>query len=92
MQGSAYDYFKQAVSEPALLDECGLDDSTKKILIENIQRKLTQQAVKIRADFEVSCYTYEGIDAVKVTGTFKKNLVQLFDIQIYLIDKFEIML
>merc|ERR1712083_1033007 len=35
------------------------------ILIENIQRKLTQQAVKIRADFEVSCFTYEGIDAVK---------------------------
>merc|ERR1712018_969060 len=28
-------------------------------------RKLTQQAVKIRADFECSCYTYEGIDAVK---------------------------
>merc|ERR1712117_414933 len=32
---------------------------------ENIQRKLTQQAVKIRADFECSCFTYEGIDAVK---------------------------
>ena len=27
--------------------------------------KLTQQAVKIRADIEVACYTYEGIDAVK---------------------------
>ena len=27
--------------------------------------KLTQQAVKIRADIDVSCYTYEGIDAVK---------------------------
>ena len=27
--------------------------------------KLTQQAVKIRADIEVSCYAYEGIDAVK---------------------------
>merc|ERR1719283_226961 len=45
-QGTAYDYFKQAV-------------------LENIQRKLTQQAVKIRADFECSCFTYEGIDAVK---------------------------
>merc|ERR1719184_245583 len=37
----------------------------KAVLVENIQRKLTQQAVKIRADFECSCFTYEGIDAVK---------------------------
>ena len=35
------------------------------MLLDNIQLKLTQQAVKIRADIEVSCYTYEGIDAVK---------------------------
>jgi len=64
-QGSAYDYFKQGVAEPSLLDDLGLDENTKAVLIENIQRKLTQQAVKIRADFEVSCFTYEGIDAVK---------------------------
>lgn len=31
----------------------------------NIKRKLTSQAVKIRADIEVACYGYEGIDAVK---------------------------
>lgn len=31
----------------------------------NIKRKLTSQAVKIRADVEVACYGYEGIDAVK---------------------------
>ena len=28
-------------------------------------RRLTPQAVKIRADIEVSCYAYDGIDAVK---------------------------
>jgi len=65
LQGSAYDYFKQSVTDPSLLDECGLDDETKKVLIENIHRKLTQNNVKIRADFECSCFTYEGIDAVK---------------------------
>jgi len=65
VQGSAYDYFKQSVTDPSLLDECGLDDNTKKVLIENIHRKLTQNNVKIRADFECSCFTYEGIDAVK---------------------------
>ncbi len=53
------------MQDPSLLDECGLDDKTKQALLENIQQKLTQQAVKIRADVEVACYSYEGIDAVK---------------------------
>ena len=53
------------MQDPSLLDECGLDEQTKTVLLENIQQKLTQQAVKIRADVEVACYTYEGIDAVK---------------------------
>lgn len=35
------------------------------MLLNNIKRKLTSQAVKIRADIEVACYGYEGIDAVK---------------------------
>jgi len=64
-QGTAYDYFKQSVSDPTLLNSLDLDESQKEVLVENIQRKLTQQAVKIRADFECSCFTYEGIDAVK---------------------------
>merc|ERR1719495_1005850 len=64
-QGTAYDYFKQSVADPTLLDALDLDEKTKEVLVENIQRKLTQQAVKIRADFECSCFTYEGIDAVK---------------------------
>jgi len=64
-KGSSYDWFKQAVQDPSLLDECNLDEKLKKILLEQINIKLTQQAVKIRADIEVSCYTYEGIDAVK---------------------------
>merc|ERR1711962_96 len=65
MGGTAYDYFKQSVADPTLLDALDLDEKTKEVLVENIQRKLTQQAVKIRADFECSCFTYEGIDAVK---------------------------
>lgn len=64
-KGSSYDWFKQAVQDPSILEECGLDEKTKTVLLENIQQKLTQQAVKIRADVEVACYTYEGIDAVK---------------------------
>lgn len=64
-QSSSYDFFKQAVNDTSILDECSLDDETKEVLLSNIQRKLTMQAVKIRADVEVACYNYEGIDAVK---------------------------
>lgn len=64
-KASAYDFFKQSVLDPSILAECGLDDHTKEVLLNNIKRKLTSQAVKIRADVEVACYGYEGIDAVK---------------------------
>ncbi|XP_063982823.1 eukaryotic translation initiation factor 2 subunit 1 [Diachasmimorpha longicaudata] len=64
-KASAYDFFKQSVLDPSILAECGLDDHTKEVLLSNIKRKLTSQAVKIRADVEVACYGYEGIDAVK---------------------------
>lgn len=56
-----YCYFR----DPSILAECGLDEHTKEVLLNNIKRKLTSQAVKIRADVEVACYGYEGIDAVK---------------------------
>lgn len=64
-KAAAYDIFKQAVVDPSILDECGLEENTKEVLLNNIRRKLTSQAVKIRADIECACYEYEGIDAVK---------------------------
>ena len=51
--------------EPTILDECDLDEQTKEILITNINRRMMPQAVKVRSDIEVSCYGYEGIDAIK---------------------------
>lgn len=64
-KAAAYDVFKQAVVDPSILDECGLEENTREVLLNNIRRKLTSQAVKIRADIECACYEYEGIDAVK---------------------------
>ncbi|TRY55835.1 hypothetical protein DNTS_035046 [Danionella cerebrum] len=61
----AYDIFKQAVSDPSILDDLELTEEERAVLIDNINRRLTPQAVKIRADIEVACYGYEGIDAVK---------------------------
>ena len=51
--------------DPAVFDECGLDEETKNVLLNNIRQKLMLQSVKIRSDIEVSCYSYEGIEAVK---------------------------
>ncbi|KAG7264810.1 hypothetical protein CRUP_005579 [Coryphaenoides rupestris] len=62
----AYDVFKQAVSDPAILDGLDLTEEEKNVLIDNINRRLTPQAVKIRADIEVACYGYEGIDAINL--------------------------
>lgn len=64
-QGSAYDSFKLAVNDPSILNECNLDEVTKEKLLTHIKRRLMPQTVKVRADIEVGCCTYEGIDAVK---------------------------
>jgi translation initiation factor 2 subunit 1 len=63
--GAAYEAFKHAVAMPEILDECNLEADVLKVLIDNIKRRLTPQAVKIRTDIEVACYSYEGVDAVK---------------------------
>ncbi|KAL4235850.1 Eukaryotic translation initiation factor 2 subunit 1 [Mactra antiquata] len=62
---ACYDVFKHAVTNPETLNECDIDEKTKDVLLENIKRRLTPQSVKIRADIEVACTNYEGVDAVK---------------------------
>lgn len=69
---ASYDMFKRAVDDPSVLDELELSDDEKGLLLKNIKRRLTPQAMKIRADIEVSCYSYEGVDAVK--RALKKGL------------------
>jgi len=64
-KAACYDVFKKAITDPSVLDECEIDDATKQKFLEDIRKRLTPQAVKIRSDIEVSCFTYEGIDAVK---------------------------
>ena len=44
-----------------------LDEKTFTLLVENIRKKMTPNPVKVRSDFEISCFTYEGIDAIRNT-------------------------
>jgi len=64
--GHAYDAFKLAIGEPdKVLDQLNLDPETKDVVLKNIKRRLTPQPIKLRADIEVTCFRYEGIDAIK---------------------------
>jgi len=64
--GHAYDAFKAALNESEKVFE-GLEiaEGTREELLNNIKRRLTPQPIKIRADIEVTCFDYEGIDAIK---------------------------
>ncbi|KAK7207284.1 eukaryotic translation initiation factor 2 alpha subunit [Myxozyma melibiosi] len=65
--GHAYDAFKIAITNPATVFE-GLDIPSPTVLEDlqqHIARRLTPQPTKVRADIEVTCFGYEGIDAVK---------------------------
>jgi len=64
--GHAYDAFKIAITDPdSVFKEINVEEDIKACLIKNIQRRLTPQPVKVRADLEVTCFHYEGIDAIK---------------------------
>jgi translation initiation factor 2 subunit 1 len=71
--GHAYDAFKIALSEDssAKAEEdpfASLEDVPGEVVEElktYIRRRLAPQPIKIRADVEVSCFTYDGIDAIR---------------------------
>jgi len=63
-----YDSFRLAIQDPDGIFgklENPLDAVAHKCLLDQIKRKLTPQPVKIRCDLEVTCFTYEGIDAIQ---------------------------
>lgn len=63
--GHAYDAFKAALQDPDKIFE-GLElQDLREPLLQMIERRLTPKAVKVRADVEVTCFDYEGIDSIK---------------------------
>ena len=52
-------------NESAVLDQYNLEAKIRDALTLNIKRRLTPQLVRLRADIEVMCFGYDGIDAIK---------------------------
>ncbi|KAL8824300.1 MAG: hypothetical protein Q9170_008204 [Blastenia crenularia] len=64
--GHAVDAFKLSITNPEVWNEVTFpSDVVKTELQTYISKRLTPQPTKVRADVEVTCFGYEGIDAVK---------------------------
>eukprot|EP00164_Ancoracysta_twista_P007592 GFYU01010804.1.p1 GENE.GFYU01010804.1~~GFYU01010804.1.p1 ORF type:complete len:316 (-),score=125.05 GFYU01010804.1:719-1666(-) len=64
--GHAYEAFKLAINDPdVIFGDFNMADNVKEHLLKNIQRRLTPQPVKLRADVEATCFNYEGIEAIR---------------------------
>jgi translation initiation factor 2 subunit 1 len=72
--GHAYDAFKLALAPDSEADSSTIQDPFDELQIPQeikeelktyIRRRLAPQPIKIRADIEVSCFTYAGIDAIR---------------------------
>lgn len=66
--GHAFEAFKLALNEPEAVWSSlpgPVDPAIRAELTQSIVRRLTPQKMKLRADVEVACFGYEGIDAVR---------------------------
>ncbi|KAI1130718.1 translation initiation factor 2, alpha subunit [Nemania abortiva] len=64
--GHSIDAFKFSITNPDVWNEITFpSDAVAEELKSYIGKRLTPQPTKVRADIEVTCFEYEGIDAVK---------------------------
>lgn len=64
--GHSYEAFKLSISEPeAVFGDLGIEQDTLDELKHTIARRLTPKPVKVRADIEIKCYAYQGIEAIR---------------------------
>jgi len=65
--GHAYDAFRLAITDPdTVLEGLEIESEVKEELLSKIRAKLTPQPTKFRADIEVTCFGYDGIDTIKI--------------------------
>lgn len=60
-----YDVFKMGITDETVFEGLDITPEILSSLRTHIRRRLTPQPIKIRADIEVTCFTYEGIEAIR---------------------------
>jgi translation initiation factor 2 subunit 1 len=61
-----YDAFKLCLSDPELVfDKIDITEAQKEALVSNIAKKMAAKPTKLRSNFNLQCYTYEGIEAIR---------------------------
>lgn len=64
--GHSIDAFKLSITKPEVWNEVTFpSEAVKSELLYYIGERLTSQPTPVRADIEVTCFSYEGIDAIK---------------------------
>lgn len=51
--------------EEEIFKQLEVDEEIKKELFEEIKKRLAPKPVPIRADFDITCFSYDGISAIK---------------------------
>jgi translation initiation factor 2 subunit 1 len=65
--GHCYDAFQLAVASPDTIfsDPVEVSEDEKREAVEYIRSKMTPQPLKVRADVQVTCFAYDGIEAIR---------------------------
>ncbi|PGH09459.1 translation initiation factor 2 subunit 1 [Blastomyces parvus] len=85
--GHAIDAFKLSITNPSVWDDVTFPSQVVKDELQNyISKKLTPHPTKVRADVEVTCFGYDGIDAVKdALRTAESNNTQDAQVKVKLV-------
>jgi translation initiation factor 2 subunit 1 len=64
--GHAYDAFKMSITDASVWEGMTFpSEKAKDELFDYIRKRMTPNPTKVRSDIEVTCFGYEGIDAIK---------------------------
>jgi translation initiation factor 2 subunit 1 len=61
---NAFDAFSKVLLEPQIIEELDIPKGAKEPLMAGIIHRLTPQPVKMRADFDMTCFNEKGVDAI----------------------------
>jgi translation initiation factor 2 subunit 1 len=64
--GHAYDAFKMSITDGSVWEGMVFpSEKAREELLDYIKKRMTPNPTKVRADIEVTCFAYEGIEAIK---------------------------